>query len=133
MIDRIQKSIDVARRNGSKIALMYMDLDKFKSINDSLGHTVGDELLKEVSRRLRESIRPQDTVARFGGDEFTLLLTGITELGDVIQMAERVLEKIQQPIHIQQQELLYRKSTRLNSSHVRISYAVFCLKKKKIR
>lgn len=110
MIDRIQKSIDVARRNGSKIALMYMDLDKFKSINDSLGHTVGDELLKEVSRRLRESIRPQDTVARFGGDEFTLLLTGITELGDVIQMAERVLEKIQQPIHIQQQELLVTTS-----------------------
>lgn len=105
MIDRIQNAIEVARRNGSQVVLMYMDLDKFKSINDSLGHRVGDELLKEVSKRLRESVRPQDTVARFGGDEFTLLLTGITELSDVIMMAERILEKVQQPIQINGQQL----------------------------
>lgn len=105
MIDRIQKAIEVARRDGSQVALMYMDLDKFKSINDSLGHRLGDELIKEVSRRLRDCVRAQDTVARFGGDEFTVLLTGVTELSDVVLMAEKILEKIQQPIHIDQHQL----------------------------
>ena len=83
-----------ARRNDSLVALLYIDFDHFKQINDTLGHDVGDELLRSVGNRLKECLRQQDTVARLGGDEFILLLPEITNQEDAGKLAQKLLEKI---------------------------------------
>jgi len=88
--DRLQQTLILARREGGKFALMMLDLDHFKNVNDSFGHDVGDELLQEVARRMTQCIRASDTVARLGGDEFSLLLP---ELGDAME-AEMIAQKI---------------------------------------
>jgi diguanylate cyclase (GGDEF)-like protein/PAS domain S-box-containing protein len=90
--DRLGKALAAARRQKCKIALLFLDLDGFKIINDSLGHSVGDLLLKEVAERLNTWGREQDTVARFGGDEFLIMLTQIKELPDVAVAAERLMD-----------------------------------------
>ena len=77
--DRLSKSLASARRRKEKVALLFLDLDRFKDINDSLGYSVGDLLLQEVAKRLKECAREQDTVARLGGDEFLILLTSVKE------------------------------------------------------
>ncbi|MCW8890481.1 MAG: EAL domain-containing protein [Sedimenticola sp.] len=88
---RLQHAINHAARHGGQMALLFMDLDRFKNINDSHGHTVGDSLLKEVGSRLIHSVRADDTVARTGGDEFTILLEGIESTHDVVNIAEKIL------------------------------------------
>lgn len=98
--ERMHQAIESARRDGSMVAVMFLDLDKFKNINDSLGHPYGDQLLKEVAQRLKSTVRSTDTVARLGGDEFTILLTNVHELRDVIQIAEKVLDQISQSFWI---------------------------------
>jgi diguanylate cyclase (GGDEF)-like protein/PAS domain S-box-containing protein len=90
--DRLGKALAGARRQKCKIALLFLDLDGFKSINDSLGHAVGDLLLQEVAERLKTWGREQDTVARLGGDEFLIMLTQIKELPDVAVAAERLMD-----------------------------------------
>ncbi|HEY2324251.1 MAG TPA: EAL domain-containing protein [Thermoanaerobaculia bacterium] len=98
--DRLALGINRARRNGRSLAVMFIDLDHFKSVNDTLGHTAGDELLLEMSARLRECIREDDTVARLGGDEFTIILSDLRHPEDAAHVAQKILETVQQPMTI---------------------------------
>jgi diguanylate cyclase (GGDEF)-like protein/PAS domain S-box-containing protein len=90
LADRLQQAIAAARRERSLMALMFIDLDKFKPINDSLGHHIGDLLLKEVAKRVLECLRESDTAARIGGDEFVVLLPSIEEETDAMSVAEKI-------------------------------------------
>ena len=90
--DRLAKTLAGARRQKDKVALLFLDLDGFKNINDSLGHAIGDLLLQEISERLRKWGREQDTVARLGGDEFLILLTDIKDASDAAVAAERLMD-----------------------------------------
>jgi len=96
--ERLEQWLDRAR-HGEAFALLYIDIDEFKGINDSLGHHVGDELLKAVAERLRSCIKPTDMVARLGGDEFAVLLTAIEGRDDVVSFVKRVFETIRSPYH----------------------------------
>jgi diguanylate cyclase (GGDEF)-like protein/PAS domain S-box-containing protein len=103
--DRLTKALASARRRKEKVALLFFDLDRFKTINDSLGHSVGDLLLKEVAERLKGWAREQDTVARLGGDEFVVVLTGIKEVADIAVAANRILNMMATEFAIQGQLL----------------------------
>ena len=105
LADRLERSIALAQRHGNKVALMYVDLDRFKHINDSLGHAVGDELLKSVAKRLQGCVRLSDTVSRQGGDEFMVLLTEIEEATDAALLAEKLIESMVQPHLIDEHQL----------------------------
>jgi diguanylate cyclase (GGDEF)-like protein/PAS domain S-box-containing protein len=102
--ERCSQAIDIARRNGEPLALLFLDLDHFKNVNDSLGHRVGDELLKVLARRLKSSVREQDTVSRLGGDEFIVVLPG-TDAQGAAHVAAKVMEQATQPFQIDQHEL----------------------------
>ena len=95
--DRLGQAIEGARRQGRRFAVLFMDLDRFKHINDSLGHGVGDRLLKSVAQRLVECIRQSDTVSRQGGDEFVLLLPEIEQAEDAAQSAQKILAALALP------------------------------------
>ncbi|HIE17492.1 MAG TPA: GGDEF domain-containing protein [Dehalococcoidia bacterium] len=95
--DRIAVGLAQAERSGSKLAVMMLDLDRFKDVNDTLGHSVGDNLLKAVAERLQSLVRKTDTVARLGGDEFVLVLPQISQLEDAIKIAQKVLKAIRKP------------------------------------
>ncbi len=103
--ERMQWAMAQADRSNGKAALMFLDLDGFKRINDTLGHGAGDSLLKEVSERLRSCMRRTDTIARQGGDEFLLMLSGIRARSDAITPATTLLEHIARPYHIDGHEL----------------------------
>ena len=90
-----------ARREPRKVAVLFVDLDGFKPINDMLGHAVGDEVLKEAARRLRTTTRDSDTVARIGGDEFVLLAEDVSDVADCASLANRVIQVLAQPLEIQ--------------------------------
>jgi diguanylate cyclase (GGDEF)-like protein/PAS domain S-box-containing protein len=94
---RLEQGLARAVRNQPSLALLYLDLDDFKIVNDSLGHRTGDSLLVEAARRLRACVRPGDTVARLGGDEFTVLLEGIEDTPDAVLVAHRILEALREP------------------------------------
>ena len=98
--DRLGVSLLRARRSGRPLAVMFIDLDHFKTINDTLGHTAGDELLLEMSQRLTTCVREEDTVARLGGDEFTMILSELREPEDAIGVAQKILDAVQQPMTI---------------------------------
>jgi diguanylate cyclase (GGDEF)-like protein/PAS domain S-box-containing protein len=98
--DRLNLSITRCRRSSRALAVMFLDLDHFKSINDSLGHTAGDELLLEMARRLKLCVRDDDTVARLGGDEFTIVLSDMREANDATLVAQKILDAIKQPVAI---------------------------------
>ncbi len=98
--DRLTLALARARRVNTTVAVMFLDLDRFKNINDTLGHTVGDEVLLLVADRLQKSIREGDTVARLGGDEFTLLLSDLTDPEDAARVAEKILHNMEQPLLI---------------------------------
>ncbi|MFT7005382.1 MAG: diguanylate cyclase (GGDEF)-like protein/PAS domain S-box-containing protein [Sulfurimonas sp.] len=98
--DRLEQTIQKAKRNNSKIALLFIDLDRFKEINDSLGHDIGDEILKEVTYRLSETMRKEDTVARLGGDEFTVVLEDLSQGQDASLIATKILENLAKAMHI---------------------------------
>lgn len=95
--DRLQQAITVCQREGLLVALLFLDLDRFKEVNDSLGHDVGDELLVEVAKRLRSRVRARDTVARLGGDEFTIVLKGINNPDEASPIADKILASLQEP------------------------------------
>ncbi len=101
---RSDLTLSHAKRSGETVALMFLDLDHFKNINDSLGHRVGDEVLVELAHRLSLNVREQDTVARLGGDEFVLLLPNTGATG-AAHLADKLLRAALQPIHIEQHEL----------------------------
>ena len=104
--DRLSLAISQAKREDEMLAVMFLDLDRFKNINDSLGHVVGDELLQQVSTRLKSCVREGDTLARFGGDEFTLLLPKITRgKEDVSSIAEKINDVLKDPFVIDNNEL----------------------------
>jgi diguanylate cyclase (GGDEF)-like protein/PAS domain S-box-containing protein len=95
--ERLRDALEQSRRSGNLVALMLLDLDKFKDINDTLGHHVGDLLLRNVSKRLKTCVRQTDTVSRFGGDEFAVLLTNISSADDASTVAESILSSIAEP------------------------------------
>src|SRR5207249_4004192 len=88
--DRVQHALKLAERRESRVAVLFCDLDHFKVVNDSLGHAAGDELLVAVAARLRCALRETDTVARFGGDEFAILLEDVGGERDAMKVAEQV-------------------------------------------
>jgi len=96
--DRLGQNLTHARRSGKSLAVMFVDLDHFKEINDRLGHTAGDELLLEMARRLRECVRSDDTVARLGGDEFTIILSELRHPEDAVTVAEKIIQAVQRPV-----------------------------------
>ncbi|HEX6793202.1 MAG TPA: EAL domain-containing protein [Casimicrobiaceae bacterium] len=102
--DRLQQAVHAARRNGSPLTVMMMDLDRFKHINDTLGHAIGDDVLREVGTRLRAALRESDTVARLGGDEFAALLTTGNE-ERIVEVVRKVLRCMEQPIDCNGQSL----------------------------
>ncbi len=104
--DRLNLAINQAKREEEKLAVMFLDLDRFKNINDSLGHMIGDELLQQVSVRLKECIRAADTLARFGGDEFTLMLPKLHNgHEDARKLAEKITRTLKQPFNVDGHEL----------------------------
>ncbi|WP_431689281.1 EAL domain-containing protein [Hahella sp. NBU794] len=97
-LDRVTQSINHAQRNESRLALIFIDLDKFKLINDTLGHNAGDELLRIMSKRLQDCTRSCDTLARFGGDEFVLLVDNLESEGDLTHLASRLISSVSAPV-----------------------------------
>ena len=107
LTERLERCVRRARRKRDyQFALFFIDLDRFKVINDSLGHAAGDELLIEMARRLEDCLRPGDTVARLGGDEFNIILEDIQEVSDATRIAERVLDSLGRPFKIADQEVV---------------------------
>ena len=114
--DRLEHAITQAERNNKILAIMFLDLDRFKLINDTMGHSAGDELLKITSQRLIEAVRKTDSIAisasgnsssiaRFGGDEFTILLDDVENVQAIIRIAERIVENVSQPLMLERQEV----------------------------
>jgi len=108
--DRAETAIRIARRDDEKLAIVYIDIDEFKVINDTMGHEAGDILLKELSQRFQECVRDSDTVSRVGGDEFTILMLKITCQEDASIVAERILKSNLIPVKINDQEILPKTS-----------------------
>jgi len=106
--DRLRQAIRTASRDGHKVAVVYFDLDKFKPVNDTYGHAVGDRLLQLVARRLRAGLREADTLARIGGDEFVVLLPRCDDLADAVKVADNILFQLNQPF--EDGELVHRIS-----------------------
>ncbi|QWD89989.1 EAL domain-containing protein [Polynucleobacter sp. MWH-Braz-FAM2G] len=104
-LEKLNQEAIRSQRGDAKFALIFLDLDHFKDINDSLGHTAGDELLSIVGSRLSQAIRQVDTVARMGGDEFTLILSGLVQIFDVEVVARKVLEQLSSPYLLQAEEV----------------------------
>lgn len=102
---RLEHDIAHAKRHNKLISLLYIDLDRFKHINDSCGHRIGDELLVQVAERLTSSIRAEDTAARLGGDEFIILLSDVKSVTDIKQFARKIIHNINQPFNVEQHVL----------------------------
>ncbi len=103
--DRMEQSLLNAKRQKHMVGLLYLDLDRFKGVNDSFGHAVGDLLLRETAARLTESLRLSDTAARMGGDEFTVILTKITETADAAIVARRIVDNLSKPFFLENHEV----------------------------
>lgn len=99
-LDRLNRAFQRAKRHDHLFAVLFLDLDKFKNINDTLGHESGDEFLIAVAQRLESCLRPGDTAARFGGDEFAILLDGLGDVNDAIRVAERTQQELAQPFEL---------------------------------
>ncbi len=104
--DRLSKAVAESKRRGTFVALLFLDLDQFKRINDSLGHDAGDQLLVETAQRLRESVRETDTVSRIGGDEFTVLLSDVESTHGVRHIADKILKSLCRPITLKKQTVI---------------------------
>jgi diguanylate cyclase (GGDEF)-like protein len=104
-LDRLEQELASAELAGRTVAVLFIDLDNFKVINDSLGHHLGDRLLVEVSRRLSNCLRSRDSAARFGGDEFTILLSNLRDAGSATRVTERLLEALREPFVIAKHEV----------------------------
>lgn len=108
--DRLRREIERSERTGHKIALLYMDLDDFKKVNDSLGYNVGDELLRQFSGRIKKLLGAQDTLARLGSDEFALALVGYKDINDIINFAHKINDQIAKPFDIEDHEIFINSS-----------------------
>jgi diguanylate cyclase (GGDEF)-like protein/PAS domain S-box-containing protein len=109
-IDHLEHGLLRARRAETVVAVVFLDLDEFKTVNDSLGHAAGDALLVAVAARLRESVRPGDTVARFGGDEFAVLVEDASGTNEAISVAERIVEALRPPFEVEGHQWFVRAS-----------------------
>ena len=116
-MDRLVQVIKRCEREGFQYAVLFLDLDRFKNINDSLGHSIGDLLLKSIARRLQDECRPIDTVARLGGDEFAALLEGVSGLSDALMFAERIRARVRQPYKLENYEIFTSVSVGITMSH----------------
>jgi len=96
-LDRLKQGINRARRNNRRVAVMFLDLDGFKDVNDRLGHQTGDELLRQIAKRLSDTLRASDTVARFGGDEFTIAIPDLGVQDDITHVAEKIITVVDNP------------------------------------
>jgi diguanylate cyclase (GGDEF)-like protein/PAS domain S-box-containing protein len=103
--DRLNMAMAQARRSSRRVAVLYLDMDRFKIVNDSLGHFIGDELLQQVAHRLKTGIREADTLARVGGDEFNLLIPEISSEEDARSLAKKILKLFLDPFHIGEEEI----------------------------
>ena len=103
--DRLQQTKALSHRMNSRFAVLFLDLDRFKMINDTLGHSVGDELLRLVAGRLRKTLRETDTVARIGGDEFIILLSSVHDCGDISSLSDKILKSMIVPFKLRDHEL----------------------------
>jgi diguanylate cyclase (GGDEF)-like protein/PAS domain S-box-containing protein len=108
--DRVEHALMRSQRGFPDIAVVFIDLDDFKTVNDSLGHAAGDQVLQEVARRLRIAVRPTDTVARFGGDEFAVLLEGVTDSSEAADAAARILHALEISYEIDGKQVFPRAS-----------------------
>jgi diguanylate cyclase (GGDEF)-like protein/PAS domain S-box-containing protein len=109
-IERLHHSVLNARRHKKITALLFLDLDQFKRINDTLGHQAGDKLLLTIADRLQTCVRPQDTVARLGGDEFTILLNDITDIESIPSITKNILTRLKEPIKLGKHEIIVSTS-----------------------
>jgi len=109
-IDRLSSALARCRRRYRQVGVLFLDLDRFKMINDSLGHAVGDQLLVQVSKLFTDCVRPEDTVARLGGDEFAFLIDDIAGVGQVVQLAERIQRALQSVQRVEDKEIFARAS-----------------------
>jgi diguanylate cyclase (GGDEF)-like protein len=109
--NKLDEEIKKSKRTGRAIALMFIDLDNFKHVNDSLGHDMGDRLLSQVADRLRECVRETDTIARLGGDEFTIILSDVDEAAHIAAITGKLLANISRPI-------------KLGAEHVHVSASI---------
>ncbi len=98
LLDHLDHALLRAERSGEEIAVLFCDVDRFKFVNDNLGHQAGDEFLRTIADRLRQAVRPGDTLSRFGGDEFVILLEGVSSLGQPNIVAERILQELREPL-----------------------------------
>ena len=98
LLDHLDHALLQAARTGARVAVLFGDIDRFKIVNDNLGHQVGDEMLRVVAERLRRVVRPGDTLSRFGGDEFVVILEGVTSPEDAGRVADRVLQVLREPL-----------------------------------
>ncbi|MBR8833034.1 MAG: EAL domain-containing protein [Stigonema ocellatum SAG 48.90 = DSM 106950] len=103
--EKLATALPNAVRSGKSLAVMFLDLDRFKTINDTLGHTLGDRLLQKVAQRVRDSLRPGDIFARWGGDEFTILLSQVNDVEEVTQVARRILAALDNTFYLEEHEL----------------------------
>ena len=105
LLDRLKVALQHATRRNKKVAVMFLDLDNFKTINESRGHPMGDTLLTSVATRLRDSVHVEDTIARFGGDEFVILLEDVTSAEDAVHQAEDIIEQFKLPYYVGDSEI----------------------------
>jgi len=106
LFDHLENSIEQSSRDNSQMALLFLDLDRFKSLNDTYGHIVGDKILIQVANRLKKTLRNENNIVRLGGDEFVVLLDKVQDISEVYQLAEEILNQLQQPFHYDSSEFL---------------------------
>lgn len=117
-MQRLESAVEKAKQEDDLLAVLFLDLDRFKIINDSLGHLVGDELLVGIARRLQACLRPGDLVARLGGDEFTILLENIKDVTDAIKIAERIQQELTKPFYLSGHEVFTAASIGIALNHM---------------
>ncbi|MFA6137467.1 MAG: diguanylate cyclase [Sulfurimonas sp.] len=104
--DNLNQAIHSAKRNNYKIGVLFLDLNRFKEVNDTMGHEAGDCLLQEVAKRLGECVREEDTVARLGGDEFAIILSELKSSEDALEIAKKIIQKVSEPLNIGKNSLI---------------------------
>ena len=99
-MDRLSQLLSANRRSGHMFAVMFLDLDHFKAVNDALGHVAGDELLVKTAQRIKSILRDTDTVGRMGGDEFIVLLSDLNSAQDIVPIADKIVAEVRRPLSI---------------------------------